>query len=93
MVIKEKIVYPTDVPHLHGFCTFSVPHLKIVVPHLKLKQLATLSQGQIDNEIEKENRLISPLRMWNELAPNDTKRRTSTTISTTTIRRKRSKKY
>ena len=38
----EKIVYPTNVPHLHGFCTFSVPHLKIVVPHLKLEQLATL---------------------------------------------------
>ena len=48
MVIKEKIVYPMDVPHLHGFCTFSVPHLKIVVPHLKLEQLATLrsSHGQ-----------------------------------------------
>ena len=30
------------VPHLHGFCTFNVPHLKIFVPHLKLEQLATL---------------------------------------------------
>ena len=28
-------MYPTDVPHLHEFCTFSVPHLK-------LEQLATL---------------------------------------------------
>ena len=35
-------MYPTDVPHLHGFYIFSVPHLKIVVPHLKLEQLATL---------------------------------------------------
>ena len=35
-------MYPTDVPHLRGFCIFSVPHLKIVVPHLKLEQLATL---------------------------------------------------
>ena len=49
VVIKEKIVYPTDVPHLHEFCTFSVPYLKIVVPHLKLEQLATLLVVQILN--------------------------------------------
>ena len=29
VVVKEKIGYLTDVPHLHGFCTFSVPHLKL----------------------------------------------------------------
>ena len=42
-------MYPTDVPHLHGFCTFSVPHLKIVVSHLKLEQLATLVQTFLFN--------------------------------------------
>ena len=31
-----------DVPHLHGFYAFNVPHLKIFVLHLKLEQLATL---------------------------------------------------
>ena len=39
-------MYPTDVPHLHGFYTFSVPHLKIIVPHLKLERLATLGEDE-----------------------------------------------
>ena len=44
-------MYPTDVPHLHGFCTFSVPYLKIVVPHLKLGQLATLHPPKMDLKV------------------------------------------
>ena len=36
-------MYPTNVPYLHEFCAFSVAHLKIVIPHLKLEQLATVT--------------------------------------------------
>ena len=67
VVIKEKIVYPTDVPRLHGFCTFSVPHLKIVVPHLKLEQLATLVAHEFEFEVQlrkSENLPFLPKITW-----------------------------
>ena len=49
LVIKEKIVYPTDVPRLHGFCTFSVAHLKFVLPHLQVEQLPTLLHNHLEH--------------------------------------------
>ena len=51
------------------------------------------SQRQTDDEIKKQNRSISHLRLWNEFATSDTERRASTTKSTITIEHKRSKKY
>ncbi|CAF4781535.1 unnamed protein product, partial [Rotaria sp. Silwood2] len=48
-------------------------------------------QRQIDDEIRKQNRLISQLTMWNEFAPTNSKRRASTTKFTSTIGHKRSK--
>ena len=50
-------MYPTDVAHLHGFCTFSVPHLKIVVPHLKLEQLAILVTDSMIMKYHLTNRM------------------------------------
>jgi hypothetical protein len=50
-------------------------------------------QKQIDDdEVKKQNRLISQLTMWHDFTPSNSKRYTNTAKFTTTISHKRTKK-
>ncbi|CAF0859645.1 unnamed protein product [Adineta steineri] len=49
-------------------------------------------QQQVDNQVKKQNRLVSELTMWPKFAPSNSKRCTSTIKYATTIGHKRSKK-